>query len=318
MSSRIHKSSGFSEQGYVLLTLLLIVSLMIIATAVVVPTIAFEIRRAREEELVHRGVQYTRAIRLYSKRTGSYPVRLEQLLGDSQTRYIRKLYKDPITGGDFRLLHLGDVQPNNSPAQAPDSQDSADAPAAGDGSQPAAPPADPSSNPAQASVTSFSQSNSQSGFTQFAGSQNAAAQAGSSPFGSSQFGSSQFGASPLANAQPGAPGQPAQAYGAASPTTDSGDAQPGGQLIFGVASSSKAKSIRSFDHKEHYNEWWFFYDPRFDHGYEIKGPTSMNMPTFQNPAQLGQPASGSAGQQPQPFSQPQQPPSAGPSQTQPQ
>jgi len=34
------------------------------------------------------------------------------------------------------------------------------------------------------------------------------------------------------------------------------------------------------------------------------------MPTFQNPAQPGQASPGSAGQQPQPFSQPQQPPSA--------
>lgn len=50
---------------------------------------------------------------------------------------------------------------------------------------------------------------------------------------------------------------------------------PQGMLIFGVASKSKKQSIREFDHKNHYKDWLFFYDPKYDRGQEIKGPTSL-------------------------------------------
>ena len=38
----------------------------------------------------------------------------------------------------------------------------------------------------------------------------------------------------------------------------------GGGPIVGVASTSKAQTIREFNHKNHYNQWQFIYDP--DHG----------------------------------------------------
>ena len=38
----------------------------------------------------------------------------------------------------------------------------------------------------------------------------------------------------------------------------------GGGPIVGVASTSKAKSIREFNHKNHYNDWQFIYDPTMD------------------------------------------------------
>jgi type II secretory pathway pseudopilin PulG len=277
--SLAYKSQRRDEQGYILLTLLLIVSLMIIATAVIVPSIAFEIRREREMELVHRGVQYTRAIRLFSKRNGRYPSRPEELLGQQDVRYIRKLYKDPITGKDFRLLHLGDIQPTTNPnalgtpigAAADSSPDQSGQPSApspgqsegqlpqspsGDaGANPAAAPPPPPPDPAQGPVVNFGQSNAR--------------------FANQASVATGFGTA-------------ASAFSSAPPS----DGPQPGLLIFGVASTSKAHSIRAFDHKEHYNEWWFFYDPRFDRGYAIKGPTSMSMPTFQNPALAGQSLNG--------------------------
>jgi len=287
----LYKSQRRGERGYILLTLLLIVSLMIIATAVIVPSIAFEIRREREMELVHRGVQYTRAIRLFSKRNGRYPSRPEELLGQQDVRYIRKLYKDPITGKDFRLLHLGDIQPTTNP-NAPGTQSAANSEAAADptsqnsdqanpGQSALSPPGDPSANPAvappppppdpsQGPVVNFGQSNAR--------------------FASQPGGATGFGTAASAFSSP------------AFSSAPSGDGPQPGLLIFGVASTSKAHSIRAFDHKEHYNEWWFFYDPRFDRGYEVKGPTSMSMPTFQNPALAGQSLNGQSlnGAQPSP------------------
>src|SRR5208282_6324930 len=98
------------EGGYVLLTLLLIVALLVISFAIVAPTIAFEIRRDRELELVHRGVQYTRAIRAYYKKFNRYPTRMEDLENTNNLRFLRKRYKDPITHQDFKLLHFGEVK----------------------------------------------------------------------------------------------------------------------------------------------------------------------------------------------------------------
>ncbi len=59
-----------------MLTLLLMMALMIIFAAAIVPSITFDIKRDREEEMIHRGVQYSRAIRAYYKKFGRYPPRL--------------------------------------------------------------------------------------------------------------------------------------------------------------------------------------------------------------------------------------------------
>ena len=109
LADRSSSRLGRREDGHVLLTLLLIVSLMAIAATAILPTIAFEIRRDREEEMIHRGVQYSRAIRNYYKKFGRYPTRLEDLDNTNNLRYLRKHYKDPLNKNrDFKLLHYGD------------------------------------------------------------------------------------------------------------------------------------------------------------------------------------------------------------------
>src|SRR5204863_2930110 len=92
------------------LTLLLAVTLLIIGMAIVLPEITFQVKRDREEEMIHRGVQYSRAIRRYVKKFGRYPTRIEELENTNNIRFLRRRYKDPITGKDFRLLHLGEVR----------------------------------------------------------------------------------------------------------------------------------------------------------------------------------------------------------------
>src|ERR1700726_549060 len=104
-----------AEEGWVMLTLLLAMALMVIFAAVIVPSITFDIKRDREEELIHRGVQYSRAIRAYYKKFGRYPTRLEDLDSANNLRFLRKRYKDPINGKDFKLLHFGEVKMFGSP-----------------------------------------------------------------------------------------------------------------------------------------------------------------------------------------------------------
>ncbi len=46
--------------------------------------------------MIHRGVQYSRAIRTYYKKFGRYPTKLEDLDNTNNMRYLRKHYKDPM------------------------------------------------------------------------------------------------------------------------------------------------------------------------------------------------------------------------------
>ncbi len=46
----------------------------------------------------------------YYKKFGRYPTRLEDLENTNNQRYLRKRYKDPITGKDFSCCILGEVQ----------------------------------------------------------------------------------------------------------------------------------------------------------------------------------------------------------------
>ena len=88
----------------------LTVLFLVIAAVAIVPEVTFQVKRDREEEMIHRGVQYSRAIRRYVKKFGRYPTRIEELENTNNMRFLRRRYKDPITGKDFRILRQGDVQ----------------------------------------------------------------------------------------------------------------------------------------------------------------------------------------------------------------
>src|SRR5208282_643516 len=117
MSFQFHsrrKASRPDEGGYILLTLILAMALIAIFAATLVSSITFDIKRDREEEMVHRGAQYSRAIRAYFKKFGRYPSKIEDLENTSNQRFLRKRYKDPLNCKpqcqDFKLLHYGEVQ----------------------------------------------------------------------------------------------------------------------------------------------------------------------------------------------------------------
>lgn len=243
-----------SQRGYALLYVLLLASIIAIGVAVVAPTVAFQIRRDREEELLHRGIQYSRAIRRYAKAMGRYPVSLDQLQNTSGTRFIRKVYKDPITGSDFRLLHQGDVASLTSPPALNQQNNENGDNGASSVSDPNAQQASPSTPP--------------------------------------QISNSASGPNPAAGMNPGAGLSSASAVSTSgnSPFAQTANTNTfGGGAIFGVASKSKAKSIREFDHKNHYKDWLFFYDPARDRGIEIKGPTSLSALPSSSPQQNASP-----------------------------
>ena len=100
------------ESGYVLLAVMLTLTLMLIALSVEAPRIAQQIKRDKEEELIHRGKDYATAVkRFVHKNGGRYPASIEQLENTNHVRFLRKKYIDPITGeSDWKMVHVGEAE----------------------------------------------------------------------------------------------------------------------------------------------------------------------------------------------------------------
>jgi len=99
------------QRGYVLLAVLLVLVLILLAATAAAPRLAQQIRRDREQELIHRGTQYARAIKRYYKKFGRYPMSVAQLEDTNHLRFLRRRYKDPMTEkGEWRLIHVGEAK----------------------------------------------------------------------------------------------------------------------------------------------------------------------------------------------------------------
>jgi hypothetical protein len=98
------------DSGHLLLAVLLLMALMIISATYEAPRIVQQLKRDREEEMIHRGTEYARAIKKYYKKFGQYPMTLEQLENTNNIRFLRKRYKDPLAkDGKWTMLHYGDI-----------------------------------------------------------------------------------------------------------------------------------------------------------------------------------------------------------------
>jgi type II secretory pathway pseudopilin PulG len=101
---------GTSQDGYAMAALLVAMSVMAVMMTVALPVWNTQAKREKEAELVFRGEQYARAVMLYQRKfANALPPSVDVLLND---KYLRKKYKDPITGSDFQLLSGASAQAN--------------------------------------------------------------------------------------------------------------------------------------------------------------------------------------------------------------
>lgn len=215
------------QSGYVLLALMLTMTLVLVALAVEAPRIGQQIKREKEEELVHRGKDYATAVkRFVHKNGGRYPVSVEQLENTNHIRFLRKKYVDPMTGdSDWKIVHVGEAE-IKIPAPNPG--------LSGGGGQ----------NPGLGGGTSVPNTNQQGVVTP--------------PTGLTQTQNPPTGQ--LQNQNGGTGGQ----LGSLT-TTGIGNGQTvGGGQMMGVASVSKKEGIKEFNDKDHYDEWFFVYDLRLE------------------------------------------------------
>ena len=100
------------EAGYAMAVLMVGMAVAAIMMTMAMPVYKQMAQREREEELVFRGNQYVRALRLFSaKFANSTPPSIDVLV---EQRFLRKKYKDPITNDDFQPILAGQAIPGVS------------------------------------------------------------------------------------------------------------------------------------------------------------------------------------------------------------
>ena len=100
------------DSGFAMLLVFLMAACIAITLYIEVPRVAFEAERQRELLLVDRGNQFKRAIQVFvTDKTNNpmrrYPATIDELENFNNHRYLRRRYKDPMTGKDeWRLVHI--------------------------------------------------------------------------------------------------------------------------------------------------------------------------------------------------------------------
>jgi type II secretory pathway pseudopilin PulG len=259
-----------SQRGYMMITLMLAVALIMIGLLAVLPDIKQQIQRDREEELRHRGTAYMRAIQHFYKKFNRYPSRVEELENTNNLHFLRKRYTDPMsrdpkTGKEkeFRYLHQQDIALNNGPVlpgqPGPGGQGGSQGQGGFGGSAPGG----------------FGGLGSQTGGLQQTGG------AGGQPPASSDPSNSPSG-NPQSPGNSNSSGSSSSSSGSDSPSGFNGPTFGGGPIL-GVASTNKKdKPIRVFSNKTHYSDWLFIYVSTFDRGGLLVGPVDPNMPPAGN------------------------------------
>jgi hypothetical protein len=266
------------DAGYALTLMVFLLTLVVLATVAVAPNIITNGRRDKEEEMIWRGKQYVRGIRLYVRYyqthggTTKFPTSMEDLTKNKVgIRFMRQAYRDPVNSvdGSWRLIYVG---PNGQLIGSLKSWP------LGAGGQSTG-----SSSGGFGSLFGNQQStsgnNSSFGNSSFGNSSFGGSSSGNSSFGNSSFGNSSFGnSSPNNGGNANATNSSGQTPGQGTPDGSTSDPmstpQPiansdgttnviGGNII-GVGSKVNKASVIWYDKARNYRQFEFIWDPSKD------------------------------------------------------
>jgi hypothetical protein len=250
-----------------------LLALVVIASVVVAPDIITNGRREREEEMIWRGKQYVRGIRLYVRYYQThggatrFPTSMEDLTKNKVgIRFMRQAYKDPVNAvdGSWRMIYVG---PNGQligslksrPLLGGATNSSFAASSSGFGS-------------GLGGTQSQVGNTSTFGNSSFGNSSFGNGSTGNSSFGNASFGNSSFnngGNTNAANPQGPTAGQGTQPNDLSPDTmstpqaiasTDGTTEVVGGNII-GVGSKVNKASIIWYDRAKNYRQFEFVWDP---------------------------------------------------------
>ena len=270
-----------------MLMVMFLTTLLLLGAIAAAPYVRTERQREKEQEMIWRGKQYVRGIKLYYKKTGRFPTSVDDLTKPKlgSLRFMRQAYKDPMnkTDGAWRFIYVG---PSGQLVGSLKPPQTFQMPGV-NGAQPGTP-------------------------------------AGANPQQTTSFGASGFGPSP---AQPGSPqgqpgqqgaganqsgtnaGQPGSGTQTASANTttpdDAGNATPSGLVssdsplmggnIIGVGSKVNKRSVMIYDKAKNYRLFEFVWNPSKDLANALN--QQIGAPN-QNPKAIGPGQTGfNAGQQ---------------------
>ena len=271
------------QQGYALLLVIFMATMLLIFATMAAPNIKTEGQREKEKEMIWRGRQYARAVKLYYRKMGRFPTSLDDLTKPKigSLRFLRQAYKDPMNAqdGSWRLIYVGPAgQLIGSLKPHPVNVQFGQVPGMGTPAAALAGPGAPNSGPG--SVLGQ------------------AGTAGSPPGSPSSPGSNS--GNPVSADQ----GTDATAGTDAPIPSDDTPTIMGGNII-GVGSRINKKSVIVYDHAKNYRLFEFIWDPS-------KDTFGIGQPGMQTGTGLGQPVGPPPGQplpnppQPQPQNPQQQ------------
>ena len=299
MNSRRPQTAGKrGERGYALLLVIFLATLLLLSTIVVAPNILTEGRREKEKDMIWRGKQYTRGVKLYYRKMGKFPTSLDDLTKPKlgSLRFMRQAYKDPMNkeDGSWRFIYVGPAGQLINSLKPP--QQNLQLPQAGGIGTPAGALNGPSSS-AQSGVLGLLGGNGQPA----AGVQ--PGQTGTQP-GTATPGT------PSGTNPPATTGTPVSAdqgpSGADSQAIPTGDPPTiiGGNII-GVGSKVNKSSVIIYEKAKNYRLFEFIWDPSKDN-------IGVGQPGLQTGTGLGQQPGSPGNAQQNPSNQPQNPPQSPP------
>lgn len=285
------------QQGYALLLVIFMATMLLIFATMAAPNIKIEGQREKEKEMIWRGRQYARAVKLYYRKMGHFPTSIDDLTKPKvgSLRFLRQPFKDPMNtqDGSWRLIYVGpagqlvgSLKPQQTNLQF------GQVPGMGTPAASMAAPGAPNSGFGSVLGQAIGQ----------VGGLNAQGPAGTS---SSSSGTSS--ANP-----PATTGNPVSADQGADTAADADAAIPTGDTptimggnIIGVGSKVNKKSVIVYDHAKNYRLFEFIWDPS-------KDTFGIGQPGMQTGTGLGQPIGQPAGPPPGTPVNPQNPPQAQP------
>lgn len=240
------------EEGYLLLGLVVFCFLLALTLGVAAPRVAKQLERDREVESEHRAQEYIRAIQLFYRKNNRFPMSVDELLGKPQggmslggtstnVHFLRQQYKDPITGGDYKLIHFGEAKTEVKGFFG-----------------------EPLQGMPVGNLGSVSGMQSNLGGSSTAGGPTATGGVGaSSPstgVGSNSTGSPTSATGGTDSSQTGQPGSSSSSLGGTNATSFQGSKG----VIIGVGSTGKGHGLVEWNGSENIEDWEFLYDPRVE------------------------------------------------------
>jgi hypothetical protein len=267
MRNRQRGTVARAQNGFALMMVLFLTTLVLLGAMAAVPYLRTERQREKEEEMIWRGKQYVHGIKLYYRKMGRFPTSVEDLTKAKvgSLRFMRQAYKDPMNtaDGSWRFIYVGPAGQLVGSLKPPQTLQ-----------MPGQPGTPAGVNPQQ--TTSF-------GATGFG--QTPQAQAGSQPVQQGQQ-----GGAAQSGANAGQPGAGAQGSTATTPD-DAANATPSGMVssdsplmggnIIGVGSKINKRSVIVYDKAKNYRLFEFIWNPSKDLANALNqqiGTPSQNAP----------------------------------------